>query len=201
VHRCAEGASIATDTSWSTEFITATHEKIPNRTLSSVLHRNLLEIGPPVFGDREHELARNWQGALGAPAVGLPQGVEEFRGGASGVTDNSEFSWFAPFAMAWIAAGPTGIGWHNWQVTACSGGSIGKKAMDVAAKVLAASSVDLLTQPKVLEEAKKELATLLAGRVYRQLIPGDSQPPIEINRKTMERYRPLMEGRYQEVDD
>jgi aminobenzoyl-glutamate utilization protein B len=200
VHKCAEGASIATGTSWSMEFITATHEKIPNQTLASVLRRNLLEIGPPAFDEREHELARTWQGALGAPKLGLPQSVEEFRGGASAVTDNSEFSWFAPFAMAWIAAGPTGIGWHNWQVTACSGGAIGKKAMDVAAKVLAASAVDLMTQPNILEEAKAELATRLGGRVYRPLIPGDSPPPIEINRKTMERYRALMEPHYRKVD-
>jgi aminobenzoyl-glutamate utilization protein B len=197
IHRCAEGASLATGTSVSTEFITATHEKIPNRTLAAILHQNCVEVGPPRFDQEEHELAKYWQRLLGAPEVGLSEEVEDFRGGASAVTDNSEFSWFAPFAMVWVTAGPPGIGWHNWQITACSRSSIGKKAMETAAKILATSVVDLLTKPEVLVQAQAEWRDRLAGKTYHSLIPQETSPPTRINERTMEKYRSLMVPHYE----
>jgi len=199
IHKCAEAASLATETSWKMEFLTATHEKIPNKTLSTVLYRNLVEIGPPRFDAAEQEFARKMQRDLGVQETGLSTKILEFGGGASGVTDNSEFSWFAPFAMVWTAAGPENIGWHNWQVTASVKGGIGRKSMIAAAKVLAASAVELYTQPRILEEAKQEQAERLAGREYRPVIPQEAEPPVEINRKTMEKYRALMKEHYEEA--
>jgi aminobenzoyl-glutamate utilization protein B len=197
IHKCAEGASLATGTSWKMEFLTATHEKIPNESLSAVMHRNLIEIGPPRFDPEEQEFAKKMQRDAGVTETGLAEGVMSFQGGASGVSDNSEFSWFAPFAMLWMTAGPAGIGWHNWQVAACVRHTIGKKAMTSAAKVLAATGVDLIAQPQLLVEAKAEHTQRLAGKSYQPLIPADANPPIEINRKVMEKYRALMEKHYQ----
>jgi aminobenzoyl-glutamate utilization protein B len=199
VHKCAEGASIATGTSVKRDFISAIHEKIPNKVLSSVLYRNLVEIGPPSFEPGEQEFARKMQRDLGVEETGLAEEIMEFREGYSVVCDNSEYSWFAPFAMAWITAASAGFGWHNWQVTASARGTIGEKAMVVAAKVLAASGVELLTSPQVIEKAKRELSQRLAGRRYKSLIPEGVNPPIDINRKTMEKYRELMEKHYEKV--
>jgi aminobenzoyl-glutamate utilization protein B len=192
LHKCAEGASIATGTSWRFEMITASHEKIPNKTLASVMHKNLVAIGPPAFDASEIELAKKWQKELQVTENGLSQAVEPFHGGASAVSDNSEFSWFAPFAMVWVAGGPTGIGWHNWQISQCSGGSVGRKAMQVAANVLACSAIDLFKNPDILKEAQKELAESLGGRKYKPLLPDGTAPPIYINEKTMDKYRSLM---------
>jgi aminobenzoyl-glutamate utilization protein B len=199
VHKCAEGASIATETSLKRDFVTAIHEKIPNKVLSSVLYRNLVEIGPPSFEPDEQEFARKMQRDLGVEETGLAEEVMEFREGYSVVCDNSEYSWLAPFAMVWITAAPAGFGWHNWQVTASARGTTGEKAMVVAAKVLAASGVELLTSPQVIEEAKRELSERLAGRRYKSLIPEGVNPPIDINRKTMEKYRELMEKHYEKI--
>ena len=44
---------------------------------------------------------------------------------------------------------------HSWQATACTGGSIGRKGMMVAAKTLALSAMDLMTDPaKVAPRAR-----------------------------------------------
>jgi aminobenzoyl-glutamate utilization protein B len=197
IHKCAEGASLATGTSCKMEFLTATHEKIPNERLSAVMHRNLFELGLPRFDSEEQEFAKKMQRDVGVAETGLTEDVMSFQGGASGVSDNSEFSWFAPFAMLWMTAGLAAIGWHNWQVAACVRHTIGKKAMTSAAKVLATTGVDLMTQPQLLVEAKAEYAQRLAGKSYQQLIPADANPPIEINRKVMEKYRALMKKHYQ----
>jgi len=197
VDKCAEGASLATGTKWKRQFITATHEKIPNKAISAVLHQNLVEIGVPKFDRDEQEIAKKMQRDLSVEQTGLNEETMEFQSGASAVTDNSEYSWFAPFGMVWVTAAPIGIGWHNWQVVAAVRSSIGKKAMIVASKVLAASAVDLFTQPQIIKDAKNELSRTLSGRKYESLIPVGSATPIDINHKTMEKYRPLMELHYE----
>jgi len=199
VHRCAEGAGLATETSFVMEFITATHEKIPNKTLSSVLYRNLVEVGAPRFDPSEQGFAKKMQRDLRVEETGLAEDIMEFQGGASAVSDNSEYSWFAPFAMLWVTGGPAGIGWHNWQVVASARTTIAKKAMTVASKVLASSAVDLFSQPQTIEEAKKEFSERLAGRTYRPQIPEGVDPPVDFNRKTMEKYRSLMEKHYDKL--
>jgi len=69
-----------------------------------------------------------------------------------------------------------------------------------AAQVLAASAVELILNPEIIAAAKEEFAKRLSGRKYRPIIPEESDPPIDINRKTMEKYRPLMERHYENCD-
>lgn len=195
VHRCAEGAALATGTTCRPEFQTASHEKIPNKTLSTVLHRHFAEIGTPPFDAREQEHARAVQRLLGLQEKGIAQEILPFAEGSSCLSDNSEYSWFAPFAMVWVALAPAGAAWHSWVVTAAAGSSVGVKTMLVAAKVLAASAAELFLEPRILEEAKRELADRLAGRSYAALIPDGAAAPLEINRATMETFRPLLERR------
>jgi aminobenzoyl-glutamate utilization protein B len=199
VHKCAEAAGLATETNHEVEFVTATHEKIPNQALSAVLYENLKEIGAPQFDQAEQNMAKEMQRDLGVEEDGLSEELMEFRGGASAVSDNSEYSWFAPFGMLWVTAGPSGIGWHNWQVVASVEGSIGKKAMMVASKALAASVVDLMLKPQTLEEAKKECSQRLTGKTYVPLLGEETNPPVDVNLKTMEQYRNRMEKYYKNV--
>ncbi|MCD6472594.1 amidohydrolase [Candidatus Aerophobetes bacterium] len=198
IHKCAEAAAMATETEVEIEIISATHEKIPNKAISQVLYNNLQSIGVPKFTKEEDNFVKKMQKDFNAPEVGLDMSIMPFNGGTSVVSDNSEYSWFAPFGMVWITAVPSGVGWHNWRVTACVGSTIGKKAMDVAAKVLAASGVDLLVRPEIINEAKKEWKERLKGRTYKSLIPETVKPPILINREIMNKYRPLQKKYYQE---
>ncbi len=193
VTRCAEGAALATGTTWEMEFKTASHEKIPNRTLSAVLHRHLSALGAPAFDEREQAYARGVQRQVGAEELGLAREILPLAEGSSGLTDNSEYTWFAPFAMLWLAAAPAGTAWHSWIVTGCAGSSIGEKALLRAAEVLAGAGVELFLSPAILEEAKAEMAGRLRGRPYLPLIPDGVEAPIGVNRATMERFRPLMD--------
>ena len=103
--------------------------------------------------------------------------------------DTSEYSWFAPYATAWIAMAPGGVGWHNWVIASCAGSSVGKKALKVAAKVMAATAIDAISDPEIIINAKDELKERLADREFIKLIPDTVNPPLEINRATMVKYR------------
>ena len=196
VGKCAQGAALATGTAVERELITATHEKLPNQVLAEVMHRNFQQIGPPRFKDEEQAMARRMQRAQGVIETGISEEILPFVHKATALSDNSEYSWFAPFAMIWVAAVPPGLGWHNWQVTALCGSEVGQKTMLTAAKVLAATAVELLLYPETIIAAKQELANRLANRPYRPLIQAEATPPVELNRSAMNKYRSLMQEHY-----
>jgi hypothetical protein len=70
--------------------------------------------------------------------------------------------------------------------------------MEHAATVMARSAVDLLTNPELLKSAHQEHQGHLIGRKYRPLIPDATKPPIDINEKTMDKYRSLMAKFYKD---
>lgn len=188
IDKCAEAGALATETTVEKQLITATHEKIPNKILSEIVHKNFTEIGVPKYTEEEHNFVKEMQRASGLEPVGLDETLKEFGTSGTALCDTSEFSWNAPYATFWLAMAPAG-GWHNWMVTACAGSSIGKKAMDKAAKIITASAIDIIMQPKIIERAKEELKERLNGREYKCLIPDDIHPPLGINAETMKKYR------------
>jgi len=186
---CAEGAALATETSVSREFVTYTHNKLPNKVLSEVVHRNFEHYGTPKFTEKEQNFVKEMQKYLRLEPKGLDTKLKEFGPSETIICDTSEFSWNAPYATFWVCMGPDG-GWHNWMVTACAGNSIGKKTMDKAVRIMSASAIDILLSPETIEAAKAELKERLKGREYKCLLPEDHKPPLGINKEIMDKYFP-----------
>lgn len=189
VTNCAKGAALATETEMERELITATHHKIPNKTLATVMHNNLVMAGPPQFTEAEQEMAKKIQQQMGVQESGLPKEIEPFKGGYTVVCDTSEYSWNAPYATAWIAMGPENIGWHNWGVTCCAGSTPGLKSLDKGAEVIALTGADLLADPELLANAKEEWNEAMKNKTYRCLLPEDSCPPVQLNEEIMQKYK------------
>jgi aminobenzoyl-glutamate utilization protein B len=61
-----------------------------------------------------------------------------------------------------------------------SGSSIGHKSLIFAAKTIAGTGLDLITQPELLIKAKTEQKDRLKGRTYKTPIPEDCKPPLEV---------------------
>mgnify|MGYP001819992052 CR=1 FL=1 len=55
-------------------------------------------------------------------------------------------------AATWVPGTPA----HSWQAVAAGGTSIGNKGMMVAAKTIALTAIDILTNQSLIEAAKKE---------------------------------------------
>jgi len=188
IDKCAQAGALATDTTVEKQLITATHEKIPNKTLAEIVHNNFKEIGPPEFSQEEQEFAKEMQKSIGLESTGLDEKLKEFGPSGTALCDTSEFSWNAPYATFWLTMAPDG-GWHNWMVTACAKGSMGKKAMDCASKIIASSAIDIITQPEIIQKASDELKERLNGRGYECLVPEDIAPPLGLNAETMNKYK------------
>jgi aminobenzoyl-glutamate utilization protein B len=82
----------------------------------------------------------------------------------------------APLAELNIAARPLGTAAHHWAETACAAHPIGHKAMMVAAKVLAASAVDLLKDPALVTAARDDFQKETKGKPYVSPLAPDGRP-------------------------
>jgi aminobenzoyl-glutamate utilization protein B len=157
------------------------HEVLPNRTLSEILQRNLELVGAPRFSDEEKafaaktqvDLPRKPEKALSEQVEPLPDEPEQ--GMAS--TDVGDISWFVPVGQLAVASYTYGAPGHSWQIVACTGTSIGEKAMLVAAKSLAGAAVDLYSSPELVVKAKADFDGIREPLRYVTLIPEGQKAP------------------------
>lgn len=182
VLKCAEGAAIATETTFDVELTTGVHSYLLNRPLTELLDRNLRAAGASAWTAAEQEFARKLQRATGKAERGLHDGIGDLpaqpvpaRGGS---TDAAEVSRITPTGKLRIACAPLDTPWHAWPVVACAGTSIGHKCVRTAARVLSASALELMVSPECVAQAREEFARLTEGKPYRCPIPQEQQPPL-----------------------
>lgn len=180
---CAKAAAQASQTRLVTKFNAATWNSLGNKVAAELANDNMVKIGPPVFSDEDQALAKSLQKSLGKPEIGLPTALVPlnppnpvFTGGPS--TDAADVSWRTPKVTVLATTFPPGIPNHNWAATACAATNIGHQGLLSAAKYLAASAIDLITQPDLLAQLKKEFDDRTAGVGWKSMIPDGTQPPL-----------------------
>ena len=180
--RIAEGAALATGTTHKVQLIAGVHEYLLNRPLQEAMQANLELISAPEFTEEEQEFAKALQNYVGVEEVGFVYEVKPLadkpeapRGGS---TDVAEVSYMAPTAGFSITTAAEGVPWHSWATTACHGMSGGRKGAVIAAKVLAATGMDLLTQPDLVDSASEFFEKATKDKEYKSPIPLDQKPPL-----------------------
>jgi aminobenzoyl-glutamate utilization protein B len=95
-----------------------------------------------------------------------------------GSTDVADVSWQTPtleFGTAtWILGTPA----HSWQAVAQSGVGLGHKSLIFAAKAMATTAIDLLTDDTKLKNAQTEFRTRITDQKYKSPLPKDQKPPL-----------------------
>lgn len=71
-------------------------------------------------------------------------------------TDAGDVSYLMPMCFFTVANLPFGVAPHTWQATALTGTGIGAKNALYAARIMAGTAYDLLTQPETTEAIIKE---------------------------------------------
>ena len=205
VDKIAEGAALMTETAFEKQFIDGLADTVPNHTLETVLYRNFEALGVPTHTAEEHAfadaLAKTYPGSDSLPGIGaefdsaVADQVRELRAKAGGAlndfltplyqgpafepgsTDVGDVSWQTPTGQIHVAAWPNGCPGHSWQNVSCGRTDLGHKAAVHAGKVLAATAIDLMTDPALLEEAKAEFQKQTAEG-YTCPIPADAVPVV-----------------------
>lgn len=195
----AQGAAQMTRTTLKVEFIKGVHNLLPNKVLGEIVTTNMRAIGAPIYTKQELQFADEISATIPSEekrAVlqkSRRPGWEELmhvtmdrsicdawdEGMVSpGSTDVSDVSWQVPtmeFSTAtWVLGTPS----HSWQAVAQSNMGLGNKALLFAAKVIATTSLDLLTMPDYIENAWTEWRNTMKGRVFKS--HATDNPPLNI---------------------
>jgi aminobenzoyl-glutamate utilization protein B len=182
ISKAAEGAALGTGTTMKFEVIGGTHDLLLNKTLNNEINKNLLLVGGIAYTPDEIEFAKKLQSTL---TFTTPSYLEAAKiqpmtlpeNSSPGSTDVGDVSYVVPtvgFSTAtWVPGTPA----HSWQAVACGGTEIGIKGMMVAAKTLTCMGIDLLNNPLLIENAKKEFIQAKGDYQYKALL-GDRKPAL-----------------------
>jgi aminobenzoyl-glutamate utilization protein B len=178
VRKLAEGAALMTGTVATVTVQGGNWETLVNEAGARLLHANLLWLGPAVYTEQEQAFAKQIQRATGVPEAGMFTGVKALEGQVAegGSTDVADVSWVVPTLHVSVATSPVGAPWHAWPVVASGGMSIGHKGLLRAAKVMAATMVDLYEQPEALAAVQAEFKAKKGDTVYVPYIPAGPPP-------------------------
>jgi aminobenzoyl-glutamate utilization protein B len=196
--KIAEGAALMTGTTWDVKYAASAWPQLVTKTIAEAIQRNIEMVGAPKWSDQEQQFARDFQKSAERPVVGLrttPEALGERRQSTSS-NDNGDVSWVVPAGLLTFPASVPGIEYHEWHAAITPVSSISHKGQVAGAKVLAASIIDLLASPELLEKARAEFLVESRKTPYFSLLPAETNPPVDLNRAEMERYRPEMRKFY-----
>jgi aminobenzoyl-glutamate utilization protein B len=91
----------------------------------------------------------------------------------------AEVSWLTPTTSLGVACTPEGTPGHHWSIVACAGTSIAHKCLLTAAKVMAATGVDFLTKPEIIQKMREEWTKKKKGKEYKSPLPPGLKPPVK----------------------
>ncbi|WP_179885117.1 M20 family metallopeptidase [Bacillus paramycoides] len=196
--KIARGAAMMTETEVDIIFDKGCSNLIPNQTLETIMYDNFRELGVPTFDEEEREFARQIRSTLTAAdkknmlpiregkelaeqlkdqdlsTILLPYMKRTFHMKSS--TDVGDVSWVVPTVQCATNCFAMGTQPHTWQIVAQGGTSLGHKGMLHAGKVMAATAIEILLRPEIVNQAKMELQERLNGTSYVCPIPKGVQP-------------------------
>ena len=186
----ARGAALMTGTEFERVFIDGTAELLPNFAIEQALYRNLEEIGVPDYSPEDLELAAALKASYSGSGISGVYGMRDpavaktvrtlSQDGkkpvndfipplysttqfSPGSTDVGDVSWLTPTSQIETVCWPAGVPGHSWQIVACGKSGLAHKGMFLAAKVLAGTAVDLLSDGALLAQARAEFEERSAG--------------------------------------
>ncbi|HEX3350354.1 MAG TPA: M20 family metallopeptidase [Acetobacteraceae bacterium] len=194
VRKIADGAALMTETTVATQVISGDADLVGNTPLEQAMHWQLERLGPPQFDEADRTFAAAIQATLrendiatafarfglqpraGVPLCDLVFPPNSGDGTLVGSTDVGTVSWVVPTVQMRGATYAIGTPGHSWQLVAQGKTPAAHKGMTHAAKVMAATAMDVLLDPDLLARAKADHAARRRGRPFVNPIPDDVQP-------------------------
>ncbi|MDD6315981.1 MAG: amidohydrolase [Clostridia bacterium] len=186
--KVAEGAAHMTETELEVEFLGGCYNTLNNKVVLQAAYEAMKETELPKYTEEEQAFARelNEQSPQyeAFKAKGMLEGSQIHDGVLDilhqkgyGSTDVGDVMHIVPCAQVMTACYNLAAPGHSWQITACSGMSIGHKGMLYGAKVLAAAASKFYEDHTLVEKAKAEFAEEMHGRTYKCPIPKEVPIP------------------------
>nr|WP_315594235.1 M20 family metallopeptidase [uncultured Cupriavidus sp.] len=190
VQRIATAAALMTETSVTMEFDRACSNVVRNGVIEGLMMRNLDALGSPPFDEADHAFAAGLDASISdgdlRECIASYNGPEDARGLSltplpladqpgtlTGSSDVGDVSWIVPTTQYLGACYAVGTNMHTWQLVAQGKLPAAHKGMLHASKVLAATALDLFSNPERIAEARAELRSRTGGQGYSSPIPSE----------------------------
>jgi aminobenzoyl-glutamate utilization protein B len=201
-NKIAEAAAMMTDTKVTRKLIGAAAPRHFNKPVAEAVQANIARVGLPKWSEDEQTFAKAVQRLVDGPDVGLntvPKPLEPppalpVSGGSDDIGD---VSWVVPTITFNYPANIPNLPGHNWSNAIAMATPIAHKGIVAGSKVVAMTVIDLLERPELIREAKTYFTEVqLKNNKTLPLLADTDQPQVQINRDTMERFRPQMRSFY-----
>ena len=185
-----KGAALMSQTSYEIDFLTGCYEMLGNYTIHQNMLVNLAKLGELKFSEEEYAFARELsdsippemlQATMNAMQESFAPGVTwenvghylnekvyvpnwEYKAVMGGSTDVADVTYITPTGNLTTSTSPLGTPGHSWQLVAASGSSIGYKGAIHAAKAMAMTTLDLLTNADLRRAAREEFMQSTGGK-------------------------------------
>lgn len=198
----ARGAALMTETTVDIKQVAAYSNYIANPVISEQLSKNLYRVFPLEYTEDELAYAQKYKEVitdldrknlksfvhnefgkeLGEKMYEMPIFTEIAENDkitlGKGSTDVGDVSWVVPTAQINTACWAAGTAAHSWQAVAQGKSSIVHKGFLAAAKVMACTGYEFLTNPELVKSANEEWIKSLDGETYPNPLPTDAKPEI-----------------------
>jgi aminobenzoyl-glutamate utilization protein B len=198
--KIAHAASEMTDTTVTERVMGAAWPGHYSKPIAEALYANIKKVGMPSWSEEDQALARAAQQEMKAEVKGLKSEIikmaEGAVGGQAGSDDIAEVSWNVPTVVLRYPSNIPGMIGHHWSSAIAMATPIAHKGATAGAKAYSMTALDLLLKPELLESARAYFAEQTKETKWKSLIPDGTEPPLEVNKEKMERFRPALKKLY-----
>lgn len=201
-NKIAEAAAMMTDTTVSRKVIGVASPRHFNKPIAEAAYANIARVGMPQWTDEEQTFAKAVQGLVDGAQTGLNTALKPLEAPpampvSGGSDDIGDISWVAPTITLRYPANIPNLPGHNWSNAIAMATPIAHKGVVAGSKAVAMTTVDLLTLPQLVREAKTYFTDVqLKNNKVLPLLADTDEPQVQINRAAMERFRPQMRAYY-----
>ena len=181
-----------------------------NKSIAEALYKNIKDVGLPVWDAADQQLARAVQQLVSAPKKtqsgklisGLDTEIDSLNGPVqfswgAGSDDIADIAWNIPTVVFRYPSNIPGTPGHNWADAIAMATPIAHKGVVAGSKVVAATLLDMLTNPKILADAADYHRNVQTKNTkYIPFIGANTPPAIYLNKKTMDEFKPLLRKYY-----
>src|SRR5260221_202250 len=164
--------------------ITSTKVLDWHRMLCPSMQAHLERIGVSAYSEEELAFAREIQQNFGVEPQGMASETEPLidENTLEGFsTDVGDVSWNAPTMGCGMPTMPIGVNVHTWAATACHGMSIGLKGAIQAARVLAWTGIDIMTDAELRQSARADFERRVSGQPYISPLSPEMKQPLGLS--------------------
>lgn len=199
----AQGAALMTDTKVTSRVLGTAWPRHFNKVIAETMYENIKTIGLPSWSDEDQQLAKAVQKEVESEnqsglstelsPLGVPQKILQ----SGGSDDIGDISWTIPTVTLRFPSNIPGLQGHHWSNAIAMATPIAHKGGTAGAKVVAATLIDFLTKPQLVQQAKDYFVNVQSKETkYRPMITEKDPPPSYLNEAIMKQFRSELEKFY-----